>query len=234
MEHQVLQVERRTADGKGAARKVRKSGKIPGVLYGHKQSPIAIAVDPTLLRKSLRATGMGRNTVFSVKGLDREVMALLKDSQIDPVRRHITHIDLIEIRESDRVVVEVPVELIGKPEGVVAGGILQAVRRTLAVECSPLDIPKFLEVDVTHLQLGQAVHVSDVKLPPNTKAAIPGNFAIASVQAPRAEVEAAAAPVEGAEGAPVEGAALAEGAAAPAPAAEAGKKPEKAEKAEKK
>src|SRR5207237_8607970 len=144
-------------------------GKIPGVLYGHKQEPISIAVDPAVLRKSLRATGMGRNTVFSVKGLDREVMALLKDAQIDPVKRNITHFDLIEIRETDRIVVDVPVELVGKPEGVVAGGVLQAVRRAIAVECSPLSIPKLIQVDVTHLQMGMAVHISDVKFPEGTK-----------------------------------------------------------------
>ncbi len=231
MEQTVLQVEKRIADGKGAARKLRKTGKIPGVLYGHKQAPVSIAVDPHVLRKLLRSSGMGRNTIFTLKGLDRELTALVKDVEIDPVRRNMTHIDLIEIRETDRIVVDVPVELVGKPEGVVAGGVLQAVRRAIAVECSPLNIPKLIQVDVTHLQLGQAVHVSDVKFPEGTKSGYTGNFAIASVQAPRAEVETTTAPVEGAEAVAegAEGAAPAEGAAA-APAAGGEKKAEKAEK----
>jgi large subunit ribosomal protein L25 len=235
MEQTVLQVEKRVADGKGAARKLRKSGKIPGVLYGHKQAPVSIAVDPHVLGKLLRSSGMGRNTIFALKGLDRELTALVKDVVIDPVRRNMTHIDLIEIRETDRIVVDVPVELVGKPEGVIAGGILQAVRRAIAVECSPLNIPKLIQVDVAHLLLGQAVHVSDVKFPEGTKSGYTGNFAIASVQAPRAEVETTTTAVEGAEALAegAEGAAPAEGAAA-APAAGGDKKAEKAEKAEKK
>src|SRR5688572_13530640 len=141
MQTQDIQVERRTESGKKTARKLRKGGKIPGILYGHKQEPVAFTVDPHEVHKKVRASGAGRNTVFKVSGLGRDVLALLKDSQIDPVKRALLHIDLIEIRESDRVVVEVPVELVGKPAGVVAGGVLQAVRRTIAVETSPLSIP---------------------------------------------------------------------------------------------
>jgi large subunit ribosomal protein L25 len=235
MEQHVIEVERRTADGKGAARKMRRTGKIPGVLYGHKQDAVSISVDPAPLKKAIKTSGMGRNTVFNVKGLDREIIALVKDVQIHPLRRDIVHLDFVEIRETDRIVVDVPVELVGKPQGVIDGGILQAVRRAIAVVCSPLNIPKMIPVEVSHLLMGQAVHISDVKFPEGTKSGYTGNFAIATVQAPKAEVEAVAAPVEGAEGVVAEGAegaAPAEGAAAAAaPAAAAGDK--KAEKAEK-
>ena len=108
MEQQVIEVEPRTPGGKGDARKLRSEGKIPGVLYGHKEEPLAFSLKPAVLRKQLRASGMGRNTVFQVKGLGREALALLKDAQIDPVRRDLLHVDLLEVRESDRVVVEVP------------------------------------------------------------------------------------------------------------------------------
>lgn len=228
MEQQVIEVERRTESGKGASRKTRKTGRIPGIVYGHKQEAQSITLDPVALRKAIKHSGAGRNTVFQVKGLDREVMALLKDAQIHPVRREIVHVDFVEIRESDRVVVEVPVELIGKPEGVVAGGVLQAVRRSVAVEVSPLRIPKVIQVDVTHLQMNQAVHISDIKFPEGTKSASSGNFAVATVQAPKAEVVETAAPVEGAEG--VEGAAAAEGAEGAAGAAESSAPERKVEK----
>lgn len=222
MEHQVIEVERRKADGKGAARKVRQGGKIPGVLYGHKQEPVTFTTNPHTLRKSLKVSGMGRNTVFTVKGLDRELKALLKDVQVDPVHRHVLHIDLVEVRDTDRITVDVPVELVGKPVGVTAGGVLQSVRRAIAVECSPISIPRLIQIDVSHLLMGQAIHISDVKFPEGTKSGYTGNFAIASVQAPRTEqVETQAA----AEGAPAAGAA--EGGAA---AAEGEKKAEKGDK----
>lgn len=216
MEQQVIEVQNRQESGKGAAHRLRATGRIPGVLYGHKQAPVSFTVDPLDLQKKVKASGMGRNTVFKVSGLGREVLALLKEVQVHPVKRSLVHIDLIEVRESDRVVVEVPVELTGKPAGVVAGGVLQAVRRSVSLECSPTAIPSKIVIDVTHLELNQALHVNDVKLPDGTKNS-GGNYAIAVVQAPRAEEERpAAAAAEGAEGA-----AAAEGAEAGKPAAAA-------------
>lgn len=229
MEQQVIQVELRNESGKGAAHRARRAGKIPGVLYGHKQTPVSFVVDPNELKKRVKASGLGRNTVFKVEGLGREVLALLKDAQTHPLRRSLVHIDFVEVRESDRVVVEVPVELDGKPAGVTAGGVLQAVRRTISLQCSPLSIPTKIVADVTGLQLNEALHVNDVKLPEGTKS-VGGNYALATVHAPRAEEERPTAGAEGAaaEGAAAEGAAAeaapAKAAAAKAPAADAKKK----------
>lgn len=225
MQTQVIEIKRRDKSGKTSARKDRQAGRVPGILYGHKQDPVSFTVDPHDLMKKVKASGAGRNTVFKLSGLDREVMALLKEAQVHPLRHSLIHIDLVEVRESDRVIVEVPVELVGKPEGVTAGGVLQAVRRTIAVETSPISIPSKIVVDVTHLHLNQALHVNDIKFPEGTKSGYPAasNFAVATVQAPRAEEEvkpaADAAAAEGAEGAPAAGAA--------APAAEAEKKGDK-------
>lgn len=221
MQTQVIEIKRREKSGKTSARKDRQAGRVPGILYGHKQDPVSFTVDPHDLMKKVKASGAGRNTVFKLSGLDREVMALLKEAQVHPLRHNLIHIDLVEVRESDRVVVEVPVELVGKPEGVTAGGVLQAVRRTIAVETSPISIPAKIVVDVSHLHLNQALHVNDIKFPEGTKSGYPAgsNFAVATVQAPRAEEEvkpAADAAAEGAEGAP----AAAAGAAAPAADAE--------------
>ena len=210
MEQQVIEVEQRGPRKKGAVRKLRASGKIPGILYGHKEAPVPFAVNPLELRKKLRASGQGRNTIFKVTGLGREVLALLKATQVDPVRRDLLHIDMIEVREGDVMKVDVPLVFSGKPEGVVAGGELQIVRRTIEVQCNALRIPKQIDVDLTPILLGQALHASDLTFPEgvvvtNTRAAI------ATVRAPRAEEPApgaeAAVPAEGAEGAvPAEGA----------------------------
>jgi large subunit ribosomal protein L25 len=216
MEQQVIELEHRGPGKKGAVRKLRASGKIPGILYGHKEAPVPFAVNPHELRKKIRASGMGRNTIFKIQGLGREVLALLKDTQVDPVRRDLLHIDFIEVRQGDVMEVDIPLIFSGKPEGVVQGGELQVVRRSITVRTNPLAIPQSIEVDVTPLRLGQAMHASDLTFPPGVVCTNP-KFAIASVRAPRAEeVPAAvegAVPVEGEAGAPAEGAAPA---AAPA------------------
>src|SRR5688572_514076 len=165
MEQQVIEVEQRGPRKKGAVRKLRASGKIPGILYGHKEAPVPFAVNPLELRKKLRASGQGRNTIFKVTGLGREVLALLKATQVDPVRRDLLHVDMIEVREGDVMKIDVPFVFSGKPEGVVAGGELQIVRRTIEVLCNALRIPTQIDVDLTPIQLGQALHASDVTFP---------------------------------------------------------------------
>jgi large subunit ribosomal protein L25 len=217
MEQQVIELEHRGPKKKGAARKLRASGKIPGILYGHKESPVPFAVNPLELRKKIRASGMGRNTIFKVEGLGRDVLAILKDTQVDPVRRDLIHIDMVEVRDGDVMEVDVPLVFTGKPEGVIHGGELQVVRRAIPVRTNPLAIPQSIEVDVTPMQLGDSMHASDLTYPEGVVCTNP-RFAICSVRAPRAE-EVPAAAVEGAVPAEGEaGAAPAEGAAA-APAA---------------
>ncbi len=216
MEQQVIEVEQRGPGKKGAVRKLRASGKIPGILYGHKEAPVPFAVNPHELRKKIRASGMGRNTLFRVTGLSRDVTALLKATQVDPVRRDLLHIDMIEVREGDSLHVDVPLIFSGKPEGVTAGGELHIVRRTLEVETNPLAIPRSIEVDLTPIQLGQALHASDLTLPEGV-VCVNLTVALATVRAPRAEVlpgeGEGAVPAEGEAGAvPAEGAAPAEGA----------------------
>jgi large subunit ribosomal protein L25 len=224
----LINVEPRPTSGKGAVRKIRKAGRLPGVLYGHKQKPLSFSVDPLVLKKTIISSGRGRNTVFRVKGLDRDVLALVKDTQIDPLRRDLVHLDLIEVREDEDVPVEVAVELVGKPLGVVDGGILQPVRRSVRIFCKPLAIPHKIEIDVTPLRIGEAIHVRDVNFPAGTRAAIPGHLTICTVVAPMAEEKPAA------EAAAVEGAVPAEGAAAAAPAEGAAAAPAAPDKKEKK
>ncbi len=189
MDTQVIEVENRTGRGKGEARKLRASGKVPAVLYGHKEEARALSLDPRMLQKGIRKSGKGRNTLFEIKGLDREVLGLIKEAQIEPLRRDILHIDFIEVRESDRVQVDVPLEYTGKPAGVTAGGDLEVVRRRLRVEASPLSIPKEIVIDITELQIGQVFHVSDISLPDGVTAE--AKLALVTVRAPKVEAVAA-------------------------------------------
>ncbi|MCC7384783.1 MAG: 50S ribosomal protein L25 [Deltaproteobacteria bacterium] len=214
----VINVEPRNTHGKGAARKMRKDGRIPGILYGGGAQPLSFSVEPNQLDKTLRSSGAGRNTIFRVKGLNRELLAILKDTQIDPIKRRLIHVDMIEVREDQEVVVAVALELVGKAIGTVEGGILQAVRREVRVACRPLSIPKSIQIDVTELDIGDALHISDIQFPEGTRGADPGHWAVCTVVAPAAEEKpsvAEVAPVEGAVAAA--GAVPAEGAAPAAP-----------------
>jgi large subunit ribosomal protein L25 len=207
----VVNVEPRTAGNKSTSRRLRAEGKIPGILYGHKEPAVAFAVDPSKLERTLRSSGYARNTVLTLKGLDREVQTLVQDSQVDPVKRNLIHVDLIEVRPDDVLTLNIPFDVEGRAKGVVAGGVLQLAHREIKVSCKPAAIPKKITIDVSDLELGQAIHVGDVKLPAGVTAALPPTLTLLAIHAPRAAKEETAATPEA-------------GAAAAAPAAEGEKK----------
>lgn len=186
MDTHVIEVEKREATGKGAARKMRAAGRIPGILYGHKEAPVSVTLDPKVLERHLTHSGKRRNTLFELAGLDRKVLALTKDLQADPVKRDLLHIDFFEVREGDRVVVEVPMVYSGRPEGVVKGGKLEGTRRTLRLDCSPLDIPTDIKLEITKMQIGDTIRVKDLSLPAGVTAAEDGHLTVATIKAPRA------------------------------------------------
>ena len=161
-----LKSERRSGVGKGAARKLRAAGNIPGVYYGRGEEPIALAMNAKevegMLHGAAAANVIVDLHVAGAAAADRK--ALIREIQRDPVGGHILHIDLQHISLTERIVVEVPVELVGTPTGVKdGGGILEHLLRTVEVECLPTDIPNRLEVDVTLLAIGDTLHVSDIK-----------------------------------------------------------------------
>ncbi len=224
MEQQVIDVEVRSENGKGAARKLRATGKIPAILYGHKEQPTALALDPRQLRKQLRASALGRNTVLKLQGLQREVMALIKETQIDPIRRDLLHVDLFEVRATDKVTVDVPLEFEGKPVGVVKGGEFAILERVVKLQAGPLQIPRSVTVNVTALDLGQTIHVGELPLPEGVTFAGDTKLAVASMKAPRSETPAGGGEA-GAEGAAAPAAAAKPAAAKPAAAKPAAGKP---------
>ena len=186
MDAQVLEVEKRTPGKKGAARKLRASGKVPAVLYGHKEEPTHLAFDPHVLEKIMRDTGLGINTLFELKGLDRGVHALIKEAQQHPVNRALLHLDFAEVRDGDRVVVDVRMEYTGRPEGVVAGGTLVKVRRTMRVRAAPNNIPQLISLDVSGMQMNDVVHLGQIALPEGVECAEPPKVTAVYVKAPRA------------------------------------------------
>lgn len=224
MEVGKLNVEVRTQQGKNEARRLRTTGKVPGIVYGKGVEPLLIAVDPKALRKSLDPAKK-QNTVIALSGLSKGFTVMLKDYQFDRLRGDIEHVDLIAIDLGQDVRVKVPLILTGKPKGVVDGGQLTIAHRSLPVICKPNDIPVSIEADITGLGLGEALHVSDLKLPAGVRAGIDAHEGLASIVAPRAdkteakadEAEAAAAPAAaGAKAAPAAAAGGDKKAAAPA------------------
>jgi large subunit ribosomal protein L25 len=216
MELAKVNVEVRTQVGKGGSHKVRAAGKVPGVLYGRKAEPVAVTIDEKSLLGSLDKEKR-RNTVITLAlasgGKSEDVTAMVRDAQIDPISRRLIHVDFLRVDLNAEVHVTVPLVLTGKAVGTTNGGQLHQSMHVLSIAAKPAAIPTKIEVDVTALDMGDAVHVSDLKLPAGVRALLDPKDSIASVVAPKAEEveEAAAAPVEGAV--PAEGAAAAAGAA---------------------
>lgn len=197
-----VSVELREQQGKGGAHKVRAAGKVPGVLYGRRQPPVSVSFDSRLLVKALDKDRR-RNTVFTLTlsggGKSEEVTAMIKDAQIDPISQTIVHVDFLRVDMADDVQVTVPLVLVGRPVGVVNGGQLHQSMHVLSIAAKPAAIPTKIEVDVSALDIGTALHVSDLKLGVGIRALIDAKESVASVVAPKAEkVEAETTLAEGA------------------------------------
>ena len=216
-----LKAQMRDKSGKGPARRLRAQGLVPAVCYGpYDKQPLMVAVDPEALAKAI-ATPHKFNTVIKLEVDGQARTVLFKDYDKDPVDGHILHVDFLDVRMDQDVVVNVPVVLVGKPIGVTEGGILQQVSRTLPVICKPAQIPEKIEVDVSNLKIAESIHISDIKPPEGVrfKTNVIKNATIAVVNIPEKEevAPAPAAAVPGAEA--VAGAAAAPGAPGAAPGA---------------
>ncbi len=198
MERPVLRAEIREETGKGNARKLRAKGLVPAVFYGPKSKTIPLVVDSKELARTLK-TEAGDNVLIDLDitrggNTDRKVV-MVKDVQIDPIQMRMIHTDFYEVAMDVMVTVEVPIHLIGKPEGTKMGGILEQVRRVIQIQSLPGDIPKSIDVDVSSLKIGDSIHVKDIQAG-KFKILVDPNMTIATVVPPVVEekpVEAAAA-----------------------------------------
>lgn len=196
--HQVtLAAESRTNVGKGAARSLRREGKIPAVIYGHGRDPLALAIDHKSVGRLLDVIG-GEAALIDVS-IDggKAVQAIVREVQRNPVRRaDVIHLDLYAIVAGEPITVEVPVHVIGIADGVRNfGGVLDLHLHRLTVKCLPKHIPDHIEIDVTALGVGDAVHVRDLSVP-NAELMHDGDVSVIGVLAARVE-EAPPEPVEG-------------------------------------
>jgi large subunit ribosomal protein L25 len=217
MEVGKLTVEIRNTTGhKGVARKLRTQGKVPGVCYGAtvngRIEPLSIIVDVKALKAALDPVRK-QNTVIDLTvtggATTQTLSALVKDYQLHPLRREITHVDLLAIDPNKEVLASVPLEFSGKPKGAIDGGQLRVVMRAIDVRAKPSDIPVKLPIDVSPLEIGDVIHVSSIGLPAGVTVVTGRDLAVVTCAAPEEEKVAT----------PADGAAPADAAAAAAPAA---------------
>jgi large subunit ribosomal protein L25 len=201
MQHVSLAAESRTSTGKGAARSLRRQGKVPAVIYGHSFAARALTVEHRALGKLLEIIG-GEAALLDVS-IDgaAPIKALVREVQRNPVRRtDVIHLDLYAVVADEPIEVEVPVHIIGTAEGVRnQGGVLDHHLHRITLKVLPGDIPDHIEIDVTELTLGHAIHVSDLTV---AKGEIMNDAAVSIVSVIMSRAEVAAATPEPVEGEP--------------------------------
>jgi large subunit ribosomal protein L25 len=178
-----LKAEARERVGKGSARQLRRNGKVPAVIYGDKQPPLAIALPYKDIHLKIHAGGF-MTTVATIDVDGKKIQVLPKEYQLDPVRDFTMHVDFLRVSKSSRVEVEVPVHFANEEAspGLKRGGVLNVVRHTVEVSCPANAIPDAIEVDLTDLEIGDSIHISAVKLPKDVTPTITDrDFTIATI-----------------------------------------------------
>lgn len=191
----------RSETGKGVSRKLRASGRVPAVVYGHGEETRSLTVDAHELERLLSTVRVESTLIeLSIEGERAPVRALVRELQTHPYRETVLHIDFYQIHAGEALTVEVPIRLVGASPGVRAGGIMQHALTELEIRCMPDQIPQVLEVDVSALEIGDSIHVGDIALPEGIEVLVDVERSVCSVIPPTV------AAAEGEEAAPVEAA----------------------------
>ena len=196
METLEIQVNAREPGSKHQARRLRREGKIPAILYGPKVQAIPLELNNKEF--STRVAGLEGSHLVRLKSKSTSLadkVALVKEMQYHPISGDVIHADFYEVDLTAKIEVSVPLHFVGKAAGVVRGGILQPIVREIQVECLPLDIPEFFDVDVTGLDIGDSVHIEELPIPAGVTAVYESNFALVTVATPTVEEEPTAAAV---------------------------------------
>lgn len=188
-----LKAELRERAGKGAARAVRRAGRVPGVIYGNKLEPVLISLDPVDLHKEYHKPGFFAH-VYEVAVGDETYKVLARDLQTHPVKDHPIHVDFMRFSAKTRLAIEVVVEFINQEKcpGLIEGGVLNVVRHEVELICSPDNIPESLIADLSGLDIGDSIHISAIALPEGVEPTITDrDFTIATIAAPTVFTESA-------------------------------------------
>jgi large subunit ribosomal protein L25 len=187
-----LKTNIRTTTGNGPARRIRMTGQIPAVLYGPKTEPVLLSVNKSDLELVFKKGGIGQvilNLVIQQNGETTTRPAMIKELQTHPVSRNFIHIDFYEIKMDQKITAKIPVVTTGIAKGVELGGMLQIIRRELEVECLPLAVPEFIEIDISDLDIGDSIHVGDIRVEGEIEFLEDDNYTVVTVLSPKLEEE---------------------------------------------
>jgi len=208
MEKTTLKASERKQFNKSAIRKIRKEGRVPGVFYSKHNPPLHIDVLDTTINP-LVFTSKTHLISLEVEGQE-ERECIIKDIQFDPVTDKVIHFDLLGLTKGEKIVLEVPVQLVGTPIGVKEGGVIQHVMHKLEVKCLPRNIPEHIVVDVSALKLGDSIHIGDLQIE-EVEFTDPKESLIVQVTHAKVQEEVAPATEEGVEEEPAEPEVIAKG-----------------------
>jgi large subunit ribosomal protein L25 len=201
----------RTDKGKGQSRALRREGRLPAVLYGPNTDPVMLSVNISELEEALKGSSAGQALLnIAVAGEKKGPRtAMIRELQVSPLSRDYLHIDFYEVDMKQKINIMVPVTTTGKSVGIEIGGMLQLIRRELEVLCHPGEIPESIEIDITELDIGDAIHVSDIKLEGDVEIPYEADFTVLTILSSKIEEEEEEVEegVEGEEGEEVEEAA---------------------------
>ncbi len=187
----VLEAESRVRGGKGAARAIRRAGRVPAVIYGDKQDPILVSFGYQDLIKHVQ-TGRFMSTLVDIEVGGDNVRAIARDIQFEPVRDFLQHVDFLRLGKGAKITVDVGCNFINEEEcpGLKAGGAMNVIRYEIEMICLASDIPESIDIDLAGLEVGDGVHASDLKLPEGAELTITDrDFTICTITAPMAETE---------------------------------------------
>lgn len=181
---------KRTLKGNGPARRLRREGSVPAVIYGPKMTPELLSVNSKALSKVLKTSSAGQALLsLNIDDDTSKRTVMIKELQNDPVSRTLLHVDFYEVDMDRKIRVNIPVIPVGKCKGVELGGMLQVIRRELEVLCFPADIPESIELDVTNLDVGESIHVEEIPLEGDMEIPADVNFTVLTVLSPKVAEE---------------------------------------------
>ncbi len=167
MELNTLDINTRVKTGKEAAKKLKREGFIPAVMYGYKGNKI-LSVKVAEFEGLFEEIGEHAIISLNIDG-EEKTDVIVKDFQLDPVKKNIIHVDFLEIKRGKALRTEIPIKIVGTSAGIKKGGILEEFIRDIEVECLPKDIPNLIEIDITDLDIGDSFHIRDIKVDDNIK-----------------------------------------------------------------
>ena len=186
-----LEVQRREETGKSAVKKMRRSGVVPAIVYGGDRDPVTISVNRRVISDLITKSEHGIRSIFLLKlsDSDKSRHAMIRDYQVDPITRELKHVDFIRVNMKETINLEIPIHSKGVAKGQKEGGVVDMVMREMEVECLPGAIPDEIVIDISQLEIGDSLRISDLEMPEGVKSLEDEERVVVTVGAPRAVVE---------------------------------------------